>query len=421
MDWLEKYHAMIDCHRKEIVISSPGLPEIHFLGDRKILPSCLISSLVAHKLLKKGSTGSLAHVFDMEKTVVKLEDVYIVREYADVFPEELPGIPPEREVEFKIDLIPGTSPISMAPYRMDPAKLKELKTQLQELLDKGFIRPIISPWGTPMLFVKKKYGTLRLSIDYRQLNKVTIQNRYPLPRIDDLFDQRFIKDLSILATPLTQLTRKGVSFVWSNDCEHCFNVLKKRITSAPVLTLPSDSEGYIIYSDASHQGLRYVVMQNGRMVAYASRQLKNHERNYPTHDLELAAIVFALTIWRHYLYGVTCQIFTDHKSLKYLPTQKYLNLRQMRWMEFISDYDCSIEYHPGKPNVVADALSRKEKLFSLQILIKEPIADLKRIGVNFGVGVNGNILAQIRVRLSLLDRILESQQKDEKLQKIIEK
>ncbi|GAA0171836.1 hypothetical protein LIER_41232 [Lithospermum erythrorhizon] len=189
MYWLEKHHAMIDCHCKEIVISSARLLEIHFFGDRKILPSCLISALVARKLLKKECTSYLAHVVDMEKTKVKLEDVYIVREYTDVFPEELSGIPPEREVKFKIDLLPGTSPISMAPYRMAPAELKELKTQLQDLLDKGFIRPSISPWGAPVLFVKKKDGTLRLCIDFRQLNKVTIRNRYPLPKIEYLFDQ----------------------------------------------------------------------------------------------------------------------------------------------------------------------------------------------------------------------------------------
>ena len=169
--------------------------------------------------------------------------------------------------------------------------------------------------------------------------------------------RRFIKDFSIIATPMTKLTRKGVPFVWSEECERCFNELKVKLTTAPVLTLPSGSEGYVVYSDASHQGLGCVLMQHGKVVAYASRQLKNHEKNYPTHDLELAAIVFALKIWRHYLYGVTCQVFTDHKSLKYLPTQRELNLRQRRWMEFISDYDVSIEYHPGKANVVADALS----------------------------------------------------------------
>ena len=114
-----------------------------------------------------------------------------------------------------------------------------------------------------------------------------------------------------------------------------------------------------MYCDASRVGLGCVLMQNGRVVAYASRQLKKHEQNYPTHDLEMAAVVFALKIWRHYLYGVTCEIYTDHKSLKYIFQQRDLNLRQRRWLELLKDYDCSILYHPGKANVVADALSRK--------------------------------------------------------------
>ena len=119
---------------------------------------------------------------------LKLEDIPIVREYPDVFPEDLPSLPPEREVEFTIDLVPGTGPMSKAPYRMALVELKELKVQLQELLDKGFIRPSVSPWEAPILFVKKKDGLMRLCIDYRELNKVTVRNKYPLPRIDDLFD-----------------------------------------------------------------------------------------------------------------------------------------------------------------------------------------------------------------------------------------
>ena len=118
-------------------------------------------------------------------------------------------------------------------------------------------------------------------------------------------------------------------------------------------------EPYEVYSDASKEGLGCVLMQNGRVVAYGSRQLKPHEKNYPTHDLELAAIIFALKIWRCYLYGVRFQIFSDHKSLKYLFTQRDLNLRQRRWIEYMEDYDFTLEYHPGKANVVADALSRK--------------------------------------------------------------
>ena len=131
------------------------------------------------------------------------------------------------------------------------------------------------------------------------------------------------------------------------------------MTTAPVLTLPSEDEGFTVYCDASRVGLGCVLMQNVRVVAYASRQLKKHKQNYPTHDLEMAALVFALKIWRHYLYGVTCEIYTDHKSLKYIFQQRDLNLRQRRWLELLKDYDCSTLYHPSKANVVADALSRK--------------------------------------------------------------
>ena len=149
----------------------------------------MISAISARCLLQKGCKGYLAHVVDTCSSEVGLEDVPVVRDFPDVFPDDLPGLPPEREIDFPIDLVPGTAPISLPPYRMAPAELKELKTQLQELVDRGFIRPSISPWGAPVLFVKKKDDTWRLCIDYKQLNKVTIRNRYPLPLIDELFDQ----------------------------------------------------------------------------------------------------------------------------------------------------------------------------------------------------------------------------------------
>ncbi|WMV07684.1 hypothetical protein MTR67_001069, partial [Solanum verrucosum] len=275
----------------------------------------------------------------------------VVCDFPEVFRENLPGLPLEREVEFPIELIPGSTLISITPYRMAPAELRELKSQLQELLEKGFIRP-----------------------NFRQLNRITIKNRYPLPRINDLFDQlkvtaegmkvdpskiqavverrppksptevrsflglagyyrRFVKGFSIIASPLTKLLQKEVKFIW-------------------------EGKEYVVYSDASHYGLGLVLMQEGKVISYASRKLKPHELNYPTHDLELAVVVFALKIWRHYLYGEKCHIFVDHKSLKYLGTQKELNLRPRRWLELIKDYDCTIDYHPGKANVVADALSR---------------------------------------------------------------
>ena len=147
--------------------------------------------------------------------------------------------------------------------------------------------------------------------------------------------------------------------MWSKECQSSFEELKKKLVSAPVFTIPSGSRGFVFCSDASHPGLGYVLMQHGKVVAYASRQLKPYEKNYPTHGIELAAVVFALKIWRHYLYGETCEIYTDHKSLKYLFSQNELNIRQRRWIELFKDYDCRILYHLGKANVVVDALSRK--------------------------------------------------------------
>ncbi|KAI5316202.1 hypothetical protein L3X38_045378 [Prunus dulcis] len=210
---------------------------------------------------------------------------------------------------------------------------------------------------------------------------------------------RFVEGFSTIAAPLTRLTRKRVKFEWSKGCEKSFDELKTRLTTAPVLTLLDDSGTFVIYSDASKQGLGCVLMQHGRVIAYASRQLKKHELNYPVHDLELAAVVFALKIWRHYLYGVTCRIFTDHKSLKYLFTQKELNLRQRRWLELIKDYDCTIEHHPGRANVVADALSRKSSgsVAYLRGRYVPLMVELRKLRVELGVDEQGALLATLQV------------------------
>ena len=171
--------------------------------------------------------------------------------------------------------------------------------------------------------------------------------------------RRFVKRFSMTTGPMTRLLQKNVRFEWSEKCQASFEKLKEFLTEAPVLTQPTYGKEYLIFRNASLNGLGCILMQESKVVVYASRQFKPHENNYPTHDLELAAIVFALKIWRHYLYGEKRFIYTDHKSLKYLPSQKELNLRQRRWMELIKDYDCVIDYHPEKANVVADALSRK--------------------------------------------------------------
>ena len=171
--------------------------------------------------------------------------------------------------------------------------------------------------------------------------------------------RRFVRGFSSTARPLTQLMRKDVSFVWSPECQQAFEQLKDNLTLAPVLAAPDGTDGFEVYTNASGSGLGCVLQQRGRVITYASRQLKPGEQTYPVHDLELAAVVHALKIWRHYLFGTSFRIMCDHKSLKYIFTQRELNMRQRRWLELIKDYDLEIVYHKRKANVVADALSRK--------------------------------------------------------------
>ncbi|GKC38899.1 putative reverse transcriptase domain-containing protein [Tanacetum coccineum] len=482
MDWLAKYQAIIVCADK--IVRIPWGNEtliVHGDGSNRGNETRLniISCTKTQKYLLKGCQVFLAHATtkkaEDKSEEKRLEDVPIVQDFPDVFPEDLPGLPPTRPVEFQIDLIPGAAPVARAPYRLAPFEMKELSEQLKELSDKGFIRPSSSPWGAPVLFVKKKDGSFWMCIDYRELNKLTVKNRYPLPRIDDLFDQlqgssvyskidlrsgyhqlrvreedipktafrtryghyefqvmpfgltnapavfmdlmnrvckpyldkfvivfiddiliysknkqeheehlklilkllkkeefqgihvdpakiksikdwaypktpteirqflglagyyrRFIEGFSKITKPMTKLTQKKVKFVWGDKQEATFQLLKQKLCSPPILDLPEGSEDFIAYCDASIKGLGAVLMQREKVIAYASRQLKIHEKNYTTHDLELEAVVFALKIWRHYLYGT-------------------------------NDYDCEIRYHPGKANVVADALSRKERSKPLRV------------------------------------------------------
>ena len=189
MDWLSRHRATLDCYKKEVKFHRPGKFEVKFRGIRRELSSNIIAAMTVQRMLRKVCQGYLAYVVETRKERTMVDEIPVVREFPDVFPDDIAGLPPDREVEFTIDLIPGTEPISIPPYRMAPAELRELKAQLEELLSKGFIRPSISPWGAPVLFVKKKDGSLRLCIDYRQLNRVTIRNQYPLPRTDELFDQ----------------------------------------------------------------------------------------------------------------------------------------------------------------------------------------------------------------------------------------
>ncbi|GJW10031.1 putative nucleotidyltransferase, ribonuclease H [Tanacetum coccineum] len=232
--------------------------------------------------------------------------------------------------------------------------------------------------------------------------------------------RRFVEGFSRLALPLTKLMRKGEKFVWNEEREKSFEELKQRLVSAPILTLPSGSGGFQIYSDASKKGLGCVLMQHGKVIAYASRQLKPYEVNYPTHDLELAAVVFALKIWRHYLYGESCDIFTDHKSLKYIFTQRELNMRQRRWLELLKDYDTNIQYHPGKANVVADALSRKSGMIAGIKVEEGIIRDLERLDIELCVRGQSGFWASLRVEPNLISQIKTAQKDDGEIWAIIQ-
>ncbi|GKB47686.1 retrovirus-related pol polyprotein from transposon 17.6 [Tanacetum coccineum] len=297
-----------------------------------------------------------------EKSKVKrLEDVPVVRDFSEVFLEDFPGLPPTRQVESQIYLMPGEAP------------------------------------GALVLFVKKNDVSFRMCIDYRELNKLTMKNRCLLLRIDDLFDQlqgssvysnidlqsgyhqlRF-RDEDILKTAFRtcyghyefQVMLFGLTnapaFDWEEKAESAFQLLKQKLFSAPILAFPEGTDNFVVYCDASHKGLDVVLMQKEKVIAYASRQLKVHEKNYTMHDLELGALVFALKIWRHYLYGMMCTVFTNHKSLHHILDQKELNIMKRRSIELFIDYDCDICYHPRKVNVVADALSRKEWMKPLRV------------------------------------------------------
>ena len=172
-----------------MTLALPGMPRLEYRGTPSHSTHSVISYVKDWRMVEKGCLAYLAYVRDSSAEVPSIDSVHVVREFSKEFPSDLLGMPPDRDIDFCIDLASGTQRISILLYRMAPPELKELKEQLQDLLEKGFIRPSVLPWGAPVLFVKKKDGSMRMCIDYRKLNKVTIKNKYPLPRIDDLFDQ----------------------------------------------------------------------------------------------------------------------------------------------------------------------------------------------------------------------------------------
>ncbi|GJS12690.1 putative reverse transcriptase domain-containing protein [Tanacetum coccineum] len=354
----------------------------------------------------KGYLNRYHHYSSENKSDEKrLEDIPVVKEFPEVFPEDLPGLPPIRQVEFQIDLIPGAAPVSRAPYRLAPSEMQELSNQLQELADRVFLDDIliyscnkeehVNHLRIILELLKKEKLYAKFSkcdfwiriiqflghlIDSQGLHvdpaKIEVVKNWTSPSTPTeirqflglaSYYQRFIKDFLKIAKSLTELTQKIKKYIWGEDQESAFQLLKQKLCEALILALLEGNDDFVVYCDASHQGLGAVLMQREKVIAYASQQLKPNEENYTTHDLELEAVVFALKIWRHYLYGTKCTVFTDHKSLQHILDQKELNMRQRRWLELLADYDCKIRYHPGKANVVADALSRKERIKPLRV------------------------------------------------------
>ncbi|GJV54802.1 putative reverse transcriptase domain-containing protein [Tanacetum coccineum] len=466
MDWLAKYHALIVYDEKVVCI--PYGDEVliirgdDFSCDVQIGRSLYI--ILVYKdpsIIQKGCQVYLAQVTSKktedQSKEKRLEDAPIVREFPEVFLEDLPGLPPARQVEFQIDLVPGVAPIARAPF--------PIRHQLQctELSNPDGSFDVYLTTVTKGLTVKNRYPLPRINYLFDQLQgsrvyskidlrssyhqlrlceedipKTAFRTRYghyefqvmpfgltnaPAVFMDlmnrvckpylDRFVIVFIDDILIFSKSrkehkghlklILRLLKKEELYAQFSKCEfwlskvqflgHVIDREDIHVDPAKIESIkdwaspktPTEirqfiglagyyrrfieegSENFMVYCDASHKGLGAVLMQKEKVIAYASRQLKVHEKNYTTHNLDLGAVVFALKMWRHYLYGTKCVVFTDHKSLQHILDQKEMNMRQRRWLELLSDYDCEIRYHPGKANMVADALSRKERSKHLRV------------------------------------------------------
>nr|GEV99557.1 hypothetical protein [Tanacetum cinerariifolium] len=376
MDWLVKHDVVIVCGEK--VVRIPYGNEILIIkSDKGVSRLKVISCIKGRKYVKRGCHLFLAHVTKSKSKEKRMEDLPVIRNFPEVFPEELPGLPPPRQVEFRINLVAGVAPIARAPYRLEPSEMKDLLVQLQEMLEKGFIRLSSSPWGAlnryPLSRIDDLFDQLRGSSVYSKINlrsgyhqlrikeedipitafrtrgvhvdpaKIEAIKSWAAPTTPMKFsncdfwldsiqflghvidrsgvhvDLAKIEAIKSWAAPTTPM-KKNKKYEWGKEEEEAFQTLKQKLCSAPILALPEGTEDFVVYCDASVKGYEAVLMQKEKVIAYASRQLKVHEENYTTHDLELEAIVFALRLWRHYFYGMK------------------------------------------KANVVADALSQKERI-----------------------------------------------------------
>ncbi|GJS26134.1 putative reverse transcriptase domain-containing protein [Tanacetum coccineum] len=360
MYWLAKYHAVIDCAEK-IVRIPWGNDTLIVHGDGSSRGNGthlnIISCTKTHKYLLKGHHIFLAHVtikeIEDKLREKRLEDVPIVQDFPKVFPEDLPGLPPTRQVEFQIDLIPRSSVYSKIDLRSGYHQLRVREEDIPKTAFKtryGHYEFQVMPFGLTNAPTNKKKHEEHLKAILELLKKEELYAKFSkcefwIPKEQFL---GYVINCQGIHVDLAKIKSikdwKKVAFEWGEKQEVAFQTLKNKLYSAPILALPQGAENFIVYCDVSHKGLGAVLMQNEKVIGYALRQLKIHEKNYTTHDLEL-----------------------DHKSLQHILDQKELNMRQRHWLELLSDYDCEIRYHPGKANVVADALSRKERIKPLRV------------------------------------------------------
>nr|GEY98662.1 hypothetical protein [Tanacetum cinerariifolium] len=370
MDWLSNYKAEIICHEKVVRIPLLEGKVLRVLGER---PEEKARLLMTNKASDK-----------------KQGEIVVVRDFPEVFSNDLSGLPPIPEIEFQIELIPRATSVAKSPYRLAPFELEELSGKLKELKDKCFIRPTI--FMDLMNSVRRPYLDKFVIVF---IDDILIYSKTLEEHVDHLrLVLKLLKKEKLYAKfSKCELWLREVQFlghVINGNENHVDpskieavkkgNPLKQHLRISCVMRLSSSPDGpkdFVVYCDASGIGLGRVLMQRGKVITYASRQLKVHKKNYMTHDLELGAVVFALMIWRHYLYWIKTFIYTDHKCLQHIFSQKELNMRHRRWIELFSDYDCEIFYHPGKANVVADALSRKERVKPKRVraIINDPLVE----------------------------------------------
>ncbi|GJU98102.1 putative reverse transcriptase domain-containing protein [Tanacetum coccineum] len=358
MDWLSKNEVVIVCHEKvvEIPIKEGGILQVH--GEHTL--------------------GAAKALMNAKNDEPRISDRPVVRDFTNVFPKDLLGLRPQRQVEFRIDLVPGATPVLQGACYFSKIDLRSGYHQLCVHEDDISKTAFPTRYGHfDLIYSKtKEEHEVHLKLVLELLRKEKLYAKFSKCEFwlhEVHFLGHVVNQSGIHVDPSkieavrnwkahTMPSEKNQKYEWGEKEEEAFQTLKNNLCDAPILSLPDRVEDFVVYCDASNQGLGCVLMQRGKVIAYASRQLKIHEKNYTTHDLELGAVVFALKTWRHYVYGTKSVIYTDHKILQHIFDQKELNMRQRRWIDLFSNYECEIRYHPGKANVVADALSRKERV-----------------------------------------------------------